>query len=121
MITLTVPVEVNSVLGGNAPIGYDKVVVAPLTLDANQLTVSGEIRIISTSTPTMQPIVGRMRINAVAANLDVEIPLLDFYRRISLNQDANNYVIGKIKESQAAFELGLIAVGVVSGVRSDGV
>lgn len=33
MSTLTNPPTINSVLGGDAPVGYDKLVLAPITLD----------------------------------------------------------------------------------------
>src|ERR1041385_7892741 len=58
MITLTTPVTVNAALGGSATVTYEKLVLAPLTFDPIGQSISGTLRLTSTSTPAAPPIFG---------------------------------------------------------------
>lgn len=120
MITLTTPPQINSVLGGSAPIGYDKLVLSPFTMDAVGQTVRGTLRLTSTATPTMQPITGSLSINVPSSELIVEVSQLDFYRRITLNSAQNTSVLNQIETAQAQLENGLITLGVIAGTRTAG-
>lgn len=120
MITLTTPHEINSILGGTAPVPYNKLVLAPFTMDAVSQMVSGTLRLTSTTSPTMQPIVGTLRINVPAAELIIEVPQLDFYRRVVTSSGQNTAILAQIEAAQAALENGLVSLGVVSGVRTVG-
>jgi hypothetical protein len=120
MITLTTPAEINSVLGGNTPVAYNKLVLAPFTMDAVSQTVIGTLRLTSTGTPSMQPIIGTVRMNVTTSELLIEVPQLDFYRRIVLSGGQNTAVLNQIESAQAAVENGFITLGVIAGVRTSG-
>jgi hypothetical protein len=123
MITLTTPHPVNSVLGGDAPIDYDKLVLAPFTMDGVAKIITAQVRMTSTGNASMQPIIGLLKINANAgvADLVIEVGQMDFYRRIALSAGQITAVLNQIEAAQAQLENGLIALGVVAGTRSAGV
>lgn len=120
MITLTTPHEINSVLGGSVPVAYGKLVISPFTMDAVQQTVRGTLRLTSTTSPTMQAITGTLQVAVQGSELIIEVPQLDFYRRISLSGAQNTAILNQIEAAQAQLENGLITLGVVAGVRSTG-
>lgn len=120
MITLTTPAQINSVLGGNAPVGYDRLVLAPFSFDPVTLAVSGTVRLTSTAAPQMQPITGALRINASSGELVIEVAQLDFYRRVQLSGPQITAVLNIIANAQNALEAGLVSLGVVAGVQSPG-
>lgn len=120
MITLTTPPEINSVLGANAPIPYDKLVVGPFTLDSITLTVNGALRLTSTANPEMQPITGTLTITTATARLEIAVSQLDFYRRVVLTGPQNTAVMDIIRNAQNALESGLITLSVIAGVQSVG-
>lgn len=121
MITLTTPHEINSVLGGTAPVPYNKLVLGPFTMDGVTQTINGTLRLTSTTNPTMQPITGRLQISVPAAEVIVEVAQLDFYRRIVTTSPQNTSILNQIEAAQAQLENGLISLGVVAGTRSAGV
>ncbi len=120
MITLTSPAQINSILGGNAPVGYDHLVLSPFTMDSSALTVNGTLKLTSTAAPTMQAITGRLTINGGSGVLEVEVSQLDFYRRIQLSGPQITAVTTIIRNAQDALEDGLIALGVIAGTQSTG-
>jgi len=121
MITLTTPAEINSVLGGNVPISYNKLVVAPFTMDGVTQTITAQLRLTATAAPTMQAIVGSLRINVATSELIIEVTQLDFYRRIVLSGGQNTAVLAQIEAAQLQIENGLVSLGVIAGTRSAGV
>lgn len=121
MITLTTPAVINSVLGGSAPVSYNKLVISPLTMSGVDQSLNGSIRITSTTNTSMQPIVGALRILVQSAELVMEVPQLDFCRRIVLSGAQNTALIAIIEAAQKGIEDGLISLGVIAGVRSAGV
>ena len=121
MITLTTPHTINSVLGGNAPVPYDKLVLGPFTMDGVGQTINGVIRMTSTSVPQMQPIMGTLRISVPSATLTVEVTQFDFYRQITTSSAQNNAILAIIEAAQSGIESGLIGLGVIAGVRTAGV
>lgn len=120
MITLTTPAQINSVLGGSVPVAYDHLIVSPLTHDPMALTVTGTIRMTSTAAPDMQPITGRLTVNASSGVLEVEVGQLDFYRRIRLSAPQITAVNTMISNAQNAVEAGLVGMGVIAGTQSTG-
>lgn len=120
MIALTTPAQINSILGGSAPVAYDHLVISPLTHDPMALTISGTIRLTSTANPDMQPITGRLNVNNSAGTLEVEVQQIDFYRRIRLSGPQITAVNTLISNAQNAVEQGLINMGVIAGVQSTG-
>ena len=120
MITLTTPAQINSVLGGNAPINYDKLVVSPLQFDAVGQTINAQLRITSTANSSMQPIIGSLRVSVPSAELVIEVPQLDFYRRVVTSGPQNTSILAIIETAQKGIEDGLISLSVISGVRSAG-
>lgn len=121
MITLTTPASINSVLGGNAPIPYNKLVLGPFTMDGVTQTISGVLRLTATSNPTMQPITGRLQISVPSAEVIVEVQQLDFYRRIVTSGAQNTAILGQIEAAQAQLENGLVSLGAIAGTRTAGV
>jgi hypothetical protein len=121
MITLTVPHQVNSVLGGNVPVNYDKLVLGPFVMDGVTQTINGTLRLTSTAVPAMQPIIGTLRISVPTSELVIEVQQLDFYRRIVLSSGQNTAVLGQIEAAQAQLENGLVSLGVIAGTRTAGV
>lgn len=120
MITLTTPAQINSVLGGSAPVGYDRLVLNPFQMDPSALTVVGTLQLTSSSTPSMQVITGRLTINGGAGTLEIEVSQLDFYRRIQLSGPQITSVTSIIRNAQNALESGLISLGVIAGTQSTG-
>ena len=120
MITLTTPPQVNSVLGGSAPIAYNKLVIGPFTLDPIAMTVSGALRLTSTGSPEMQPITGTLQITTATARLEVAVDKLDFYRRVALTGPQNTAAMDIIRNAQNALESGLINLGVIAGAQAPG-
>lgn len=120
MITLTIAPEIKSQLGGSTLVGYDKLVVSPFTMNAVDQTITGSLRMTSTANATMQPILGTLSISVPAAELRIEVPQLDFYRRITLNSAQNTAVLAQIEAAQAQVENGLVTLGVIAGTRTAG-
>lgn len=120
MITLTTPPQINSVLGGNAPIGYDKLVVGPFTLNPISLSIQGQLRLTSTAAPDMQAIAGTLTITTASATLEIAVERLDFYRRVVLAGPQNDAVMTIIRNAQNAIENGLINLGVIQGTQALG-
>lgn len=120
MITLTTPAQINSVLGGNAPVGYNHLVLAPFTMDPLTLLVTGTLQLTSTTNPEMQAITGSLRINASSGELVVQVAQLDFYRRIQLSAGQITSVRNIISNAQNALESGLVSLGVIAGTQSTG-
>ena len=120
MITLTTPHDINSILGGNAPVPYNKLVISPFTMDPVGQSLAGTLRLTSTTTPSMQPITGTLRVGATAAELIIEVPQLDFYRRLDLTGPQRTAILNQIEAAQAQLENGLVLLGVIAGIRSTG-
>lgn len=121
MITLTTPPQINSILGGSAPVAYNKLVLGPFTMDGVTQTITGTLRLTSTGSPTMQPIIGTLRISVPSATVVVEVAQLDFYRQITTTSPQNTSVLNIIEAAQAGLENGLISLGVIAGTRTAGV
>lgn len=120
MITLTTAPQINSILGGSAPVAYNKLVIGPFSMDPVGQTITGTLRLTSTSTPTMQPILGTLTISVPSATVKVEVSQLDFYRQITTTSPQNTSILGWIEAAQAQIENGLIAVSIISGTRTSG-
>lgn len=120
MITLTTAPQINSILGGSAPVAYNKLVIGPFAMDPVLQTITGQLRLTSTSTPTMQPIIGSLSISVPSATVKVEVPQLDFYRQITTTSPQNTSILGWIEAAQAQIENGLIAVSIIAGTRTSG-
>jgi hypothetical protein len=122
MITLTTPAQINSILGGSAPVGYNKLVLTPFQMDPVALTITGTLRLTSSGAPDMQPILGRLNIRSdgSTAVLEIEVGQLDFYRRIRLEGAQNTAALTIITNAQNAIEVGLINLGVIAGVQGTG-
>ena len=120
MITLTTPAQINSVLGGNTPIGYDHLVLAPFTMDPFTRKIEGTIRLTSTTNPEMETVFGRLSIDLGPGVLVVRVEQVDLMRRIQLTPGQITAVQNILNNAQNALEGGLITVGVVAGAQSAG-
>ena len=122
MITLTTAPSINTVLGGNTPVSYNKLVIGPFTMDGVTQTISASLRLTSTAAPTSTPILGSLSINIPGGNeFLLQVPQLDIVRRVVLTSPQATAIIGQIETAQAALENGVISLGVVAGTRSSGV
>lgn len=121
MITLTTPPAINSVLGGDAPVNYDKLVIAPFTLDPKGLQIRGTLRLSSTAVPAMQEIQGSLTIDTASGVLVVEVAQLDFYRRVQLSGAQLTASKAIATDAQNALETGLVNLGLISGAQTAGV
>src|SRR3990167_10681310 len=110
MITLTLSQTVKSQLGGAATVAYDKLVLSTFSMDAVNQTVSGNVRLTSTSAPTMQSIIGTFKISVPSAEFIIEVPQLDFYRRLVLTSAQNNAILANIETAQKALEDGIVTL-----------
>ena len=120
MITLTLPAAINSVLGGNAPVSYDKLVISRLNFAPVTMTVNGTLSLTSTTDPEMQEISGSLSILTASARLEIAVPQLDFYRRVALTGPQNTAVMTIIRDAQDALESGLVTLGVIDGIQAPG-
>jgi hypothetical protein len=120
MITLTTPRAVNTVLGGATTVNYDKLVLGPFTMDPVNQTITGAVRLTSTANPNMQPIIGTFRVSVPASEFVIEVPQLDFLRRVVTNSGQNTAILNQIEAAQAQIENGVISLGVIDGTRSAG-
>lgn len=120
MITLTTPPQINSVLGGNAPINYNKLVIGPFTFEPATQEVNGNVRITSTTNPDMAAITGTLRIIVATAKLEIAVPQLDFLRRVTLTGPQNTAVQNIVRNAQDALESGLVTLGVIAGTQQTG-
>lgn len=121
MITLTTPHAIRTVLGGTAAINFDKVVIAPMTFDGVSQTINGTIRVSSSASPTEPPVMGTFSASVPGAQLLFEIPVLDIRKRVQLDSNLNTALLAQIEVVQQQIENGLLAMGLISGVRSPGV
>lgn len=121
MITLTTPAVINSVIGGNAPINYDKFVLTGLQLDPITGNVRALVRLSSTSNPEMDPISGNLIVEGNNNRVIMEVQRLDFYKSAVLTAGQKNAVQNIINDVQNALENGMTALGFVTGVQSTGV
>lgn len=120
MITLTTPPAINSVIGGNLPVSYDKFKLTSLTFDTTTKNIVAVIEITSTSNPDMTALKGRVEINFAGALAEIQVQQLDFYRRIRLSGLQQNAVSTIITNAQNDVESGLISLGLVSGTQALG-
>lgn len=122
MITLTTAEQINSVIGGNVPIGYNKLVLSPYTIDPVTQSITGTLRLSSSTNTEMQPITGRFQITTSNNTVLIEFDQLKLSRKITLTTGQNNSVKTNIIDaSQNSLESGFITIGAVAGTQSAGV
>ena len=120
MITLTTPPSINSIIGGNSPVSYDKFSLSNIKYEVGTNNISANIKITSTANPDMTALTGSLNIQFAGAIAEVAVPQLDFYRRIALSGAQQNAVATLVSNSQNALEAGLITLGLVAGSQSTG-
>jgi hypothetical protein len=119
MISLSIPLQINTVLGGDVKVAYDKLVLSHIELNPVDNTINAAVRLTSTSTPSQQAINGSL---AIAGNaLDLQVPQIGFFKRITLTGPQQNAVVTQIRDAQNAIEAGLVSLGIVAGAQSTGV
>jgi len=123
MITLTTPASINSVLGGNVPVLYDKLVLTTFSYNPVDMKITASITMTSTTSPDMQPITGNMTVWAQASQgvLELEVRQLNFYRRVRLSGPQATSIMAMITAAQTQLESGLVTLGVIAGLQSAGV
>jgi hypothetical protein len=121
MITLTTPSAVIAVLGSTTSVNYDKMVIAPFNMDGVRQMITGNIRLTSTADTSMQPIIGQVQMILSSSELIIEVPQLDFYRRIVLTAGQKTAILAQIETAQKAIEDGLVALNLINGTRTAGV
>lgn len=120
MITLSPnPPSVNTVLGGNAPVAYDKMVLSPYQTDPFGKTIQGTVKLSSTTDPNVPIVQGTFSISIPNSELILNcLPIS--YRKIVLSAGQKSAVQTIIDNSQNSLEAGFITVGAVSGTQSPG-
>lgn len=122
MITLTTVPQVQSVLGGNVPVGYDKLVVSNISYDPIAHTINAALRLTSTGNTQMEALPGSLVIRKDSSEVTMGFTTgVQFTRRLLLSSPQVAAVQGLLDDAQADIENGLISLGVVAGVRSAGV
>lgn len=122
MITLTTPKAIVVVLGGSTAVQYNKLVIAPFTMDGIRQTITGACVITATASPGATPLTGTVTIDIPGGNkLVLKVPDMDITNTLTLTSPQATAVIAAIETAQAALENGLITIGAVAGVRSAGV
>jgi hypothetical protein len=119
-ITLTSPPAVKSVLGGAGTVAYDKFVLASITYDTVEMSVMATIRITSTASPDMQPIMGRLYVTLANAKLEIQVDQLDYYRRLTLTGPQSTSLQNQIRAAQDSLETGLINIALIAGTQATG-
>lgn len=120
MITLTTAPQIFNVLGGSTKTSYEKMVLSPFSLDPVNQSISGTVRITSTTATDMPAITGTFRIIVPASEIVIEVQQLSFYRRIVLDGAQKSAVLAIIANAQNAIEAGLVSLGVVAGAQAGG-
>ena len=121
MITLSNAAVINSVIGGNVPIDYDKFVLSALQIDPMTGNIRAQVRLTSISNPEMDAITGTLLIDGNSHRAVIEVSRLDFYKSAVLTTAQQNAVQTIINNAQNAVENGMISIGFVSGTQSTGV
>jgi hypothetical protein len=119
-ITLTSPPAVKSVLGGAGTVAYDKFVLASITYDTVEMSVMATMRITSTASPDMQPIMGRLYVTLANAKLEIQVDQLDYYRRLTLTGPQSTSLQNQIRAAQDSLESGLVTLGLIAGTQAQG-
>lgn len=121
MITLTTPITVLNVLGGNTTVSYEKAVLTNLVTDPVGKTINGTITLSSTSSPNMPNLLGKVEIDTVSGRAVVQSQAVQMYRQITLSGPQMSFVQGLISDYQNAIESGLVSTGFIAGTQSTGV
>jgi len=120
MITLSTAPVINSVIGGNAPINYDKFVINSLSFDTESKNINATVKITSTTNPDMTALSGKLTISFAGAIAELQVAQLDFYRRIRLSGPQQNAVATLVSDCQDSLENGLLSLGLVAGTQATG-
>lgn len=120
MITLTSPAQIQSILGGNAPIAYDKLVISPISFNPISQSVAANLVLTSTAKPAMPALSGNLSITLPGGAFTVQIPNL-FSQSGTLTGPQVTSVQGWVDTAQANLENGLIGINLVAGTRTAGV
>lgn len=121
MITLTTPAVINSIIGGNAPINYDKFVLSNIRMDPISGNITANVLMSSISNPQMDAITGSLNIDWNSKRVIMQVERLDFYKSANLTAGQQNAVTTIIADAQSALESGMISLGFVAGTQSAGV
>lgn len=121
MITLTTVPQVQSVLGGNTPIGYDKLVIGDVRHDIIGKVITAQIRLTSTANTQMEALPGTLIIKHASSEAILTIDHPAFRRRLLLSSPQVTAVQANLDDCQADLENAVISLGIVAGTRSAGV
>lgn len=119
MITLSTPPQVNSVLGGNAPISYNKLVLSSMTLDPVTKSVIATVGLRSTTNPEKKELSGKLVITT-GGLLTLEVTTIGFSQQVQLTAPQITSVGTIVTDAQNSLESGLVSLGVVAGVQAAG-
>ena len=120
MITLTTPKAINSVLGANTTVSYERMILSHIEIDTVAQTISCAVTLISTSVPAQQRINGSLFASVTGLFLDLQIPQISFFKKITLTNPQATNLLGQIQTAQNQIEAGLVTLAVVAGTQSTG-
>lgn len=117
MITLTKPMMISVVLGGDERATYDRLVFTQITCDTATGAINGMVQLTSSSHPKRKPYAGRFHVrpNEIHIEVDGLIDMTD-----ELEPSAVQAVRGIVADTQRALEQGFISLGKVAGTFSIG-
>lgn len=121
MITLSTPIQVDSTLGGASTISYNQAEVVQIYADPLAQTITGTVRLKSSSNAAAPIIIGSLSILTNNTVGTISIPNLNINIPVSLTNAEQTTVQGWITTLQNSIESGLISLGVVSGTQATGV
>lgn len=121
MITLTTPKAINNVLGSNATVAYNKLVIGPFTFDPVTKNIQAALSLTVSADPDSQPISGRLTITPATSTLEFRMDQIDLLRRVKLTGPQNAAAMAVVTNAQDALESGIVSLGVVAGVQTSGV
>ena len=119
MISLTLPPEVLSVLGGTTKVVYDKVVLSRIIFDTVKNGVNADVRVTSTTSPSADAIVGTLTVTSTKAVM--EVARLSFYTSFSLSAGQQTALTNLVQSAQNSLESSLISLSMLDGTQTTGV
>lgn len=120
MITLTLAESIKTQIGGSGSVSYERVVLSPISFDAVDRTISGRIRLISTSTPAAEVVRGEFQILLGPGVLTCRLDQRGVARRVELSGAQVTAAQNILNDAQNALEQGFINLGVIPGTQSTG-
>jgi len=117
-ITLTNSVPQASILGGTATIAYDTVQITSVTMDTLSNTVTANVRLVSSGTPSAPALLGQYTVVPGSLVASMEVGTLRFQQSKSLSGAQASAVAAAVLAVKNDIEQTMITFGLVAGTRN---